>query len=145
MVAPALDSLTDEEKERCRYHLGYLETSLAASIQLGIPRPLQTVFLLESGLTLLVNGPAVARVRNILCILDDIEAKLVCAHPSLAAEKMGDMVLHPLRSRGLLVTDSLENEYQRWGRRLADILGVPIYPHSARYKKSGPGSIIRTR
>ncbi|KKK54507.1 hypothetical protein LCGC14_3083990, partial [marine sediment metagenome] len=42
--------LTEAEKERVRYHLGYLQVSAAASIQLGIPRPLQTVFLLEQGL-----------------------------------------------------------------------------------------------
>jgi hypothetical protein len=137
-----LDSLTEAQKERVRYHLGYMETSFAASIQLGIPRPVQTVFLLEQALELLVNAHAVARVRCILDILDNVEASLVGAQQSLSVERMGEMTLHPLRGRGLLATDSLEREYQRWGKRLADIMGVPIYPYSTRYRKTGPGTVV---
>ena len=141
-MAIPIDALTDEEKEKTRYHLGYLETSLAPSIQLGIPRPLQTVFLLEQGLELLVNGFAVNRVRCILKILDDIECQLLSAISTLGATSLGNLTLHPLASKGILFTDSIEKEYKRWSSRLADILGVPKYPYAARNKRSGPGSMV---
>jgi hypothetical protein len=140
-----VDSLTDEEKEKVRYHLGYLATSFAPSISLGIPRPLQTVFLLEQGLTLLVNGFAVNRVRCILKILDDLECKLVGGVTTLAAETLGELTLHPLRERGKTFTDSLEDEYRRWAGRLADIFGVPLYPYAARFKRRGPGTVVSVR
>jgi hypothetical protein len=136
------DALNDEEKEKARYHLGYLETSFAPSIQLGMPKPLQTVFLLEQGLTLLVNGYAVNRVRCILKTLDDLECQLVCAVKTMAAASLGELKLHPLSGMGKLFTDSLEDEYVRWAGRLADILGVPLYPYARRFKRTGPGSVI---
>ena len=135
--------LTESEKERVRYHLGYLETDQAPSIQLGIPRPLQTVFLVEQAIQRLVTSPFVcARIRRVLDILDKIEKQLVGALCMLGVESLGDLKLHPLRHKGMLVTDSLEREYVRWGKRLSDILGVPIYPYSDRYRKRGPGSSI---
>jgi hypothetical protein len=137
-----IDALTEEEKERCRYHLGYLETRLGPSIQLGIPRPLQLVFLLEQGLTLLTNGFAVNRVRCILKILDELEQKLLAAADYVGADSLGELSLHPLKAQGKLAPDSLEREYRRWAARLSDIFGVPIYAFSQRFRRSGPGSVL---
>ena len=135
--------LTEFDKERCRYHLGYLETDMAPSIQLGIPRPLQTVFLLEQAIQELITTQfAVARVRRILDCLDRIEDQLKNALCMLGVEKHGELTLHPLRSKGQLVTDSIEKEYVRWAGRLSDVLGVPKYPYSERFRKRGPGSVI---
>lgn len=126
--------LTDQEKERVRYHLGYMETSFgsnqaAASLQLGIPRPAQTVFLLEEAISaLLTNTYALDRVRKILCVLDGMEEKIAAAACQLTAESIGDI---KLRAN---LPDLLEREYVRWARRLADILGVPIYPFSMRFR-----------
>ena len=134
--------LSDQDRERSRYHLGYLETSFAASLQLGIPRPLQTVFLLESALALLTNPFAVRRVVCILDTLDRLESQLIGAAASVGVDKLGNLQLHPLRSRGKLGTDSVEREYVRWAQRLSDVLGVLIYPYSARFRQTGPGSTI---
>jgi len=135
--------LSEFDKERCRYHLGYLETDMAPSIQLGIPRPLQTVFLLEQAIqTLITTEFACARVRRILDCLDMIEKKMKASMCMLGVEKLGELTLHPLRNRGALVTDSLEREYVRWAKRLSDVLGVPVYPYSDRFRKKGPGSSI---
>ena len=127
----------EREKERIRYHLGYLAVSLAPSIQFGIPRPLQTVFLLETAMTNLVEG-AVDRVRRILAIMDGIESKLVDAQDRLAATKLDSLTLREDEP------DQLDREYARWGYRLADILGVPIYAYSLRYRNAaaqGAGNI----
>ena len=125
--------LTDAEKERIRYHLGYMETSFAASLQFGIPRPAQTIFLLEQAMSLLVNPDAIDRVRRVLFTLDDIEEKLRSATCILVAEKLGDITLRGA-DKGKTYTDLLEREYVRWAKRLADILGVPLYAYSDRFK-----------
>lgn len=130
-------AFTAQEKERIRYHLGYIQVQPAASIQFGLPRPTQTAFLVESAMNLLIPE-AEDRVRRILAVMDGIEAQLIDAQPRLAATQLDE-----LHIRGD-ETDALETEYARWGSRLADIFGVPIYPYSLRYKgRLGPvaGSI----
>lgn len=134
-------ALTDEEKERVRYHLGYLNVQMAGSIQYGLPRPIQTLFILELAMDNLIdNGGqvtsfAVNRVRRILTVLDNIEAKLVDAQDRLAAEKLGELKIR------LGEPDLLEGEYNRWARRLANQLGVPLYGYADRFKNSRAGSI----
>ena len=118
------------EKERARYHLGYLGVQPAASIQLGIPRPLQTVFLVESALSNVIEE-AFPRVRKILRIMDDVECKLCEAQDRLAAKRLDALELRDNEP------DQLEREYTRWGQRLADVLGVPLYPYSSRYRNIG--------
>lgn len=123
--------LTDADKERVRYHTGYLAVSPAASLSYGIPRPLQTVFLLETAMANLIEA-AVARVQHIIQILDDIETKLVEAQDRLAAAKLGELELRTGEA-GQSEPDLLEREYVRWAMRLADILGVPLYPYAKRF------------
>jgi hypothetical protein len=137
-------ALSESDKERCRYHLGYLNTSFAASLTLGIPRPVQTLFLVEDAMGLLIPQ-TVPRVICILDTLDGIETMLRKQLGTLGVKRAGELELHPLSDQGKLVTDSLEREYVRWGNRLADILGCPHYPFSARYSKRGPGSSIPVR
>lgn len=137
-----MTALSETDKERVRYHLGYLNTSFAASLTLGIPRPVQTLFLVEDAMALLIPQ-TVPRVLCILDTMDVIERKLVGALEQLGVKRLAEIELHPLSDRGLLSTDSLEAEYVRWGNRLADILGVPHYPFSARYRRRGPGSNVR--
>jgi hypothetical protein len=137
-----MPALNDSDKERVRYHLGYMDTSLAASIQLGIPRPVQTIFLVEDAMGLLASTQAVNRVICILDTMDKIETQLRGAIGTLAIDSVDKIQFHPLRAQGKLFTDSLESEYTRWAFRLADVLGVPIYPYSARFRKRGPGSNV---
>jgi hypothetical protein len=137
-----MSQLIDKDKERCRYHLGYLGTSFAASIVMGVPTPLQTSFLIEDAMNRL-NGPeVVTRVQALLCTLDNLETQMIKAAGMLGIETAGELTLHPLRGTGKLVTDSLEAEYYRWGCRLADVLGVPPYPFSRRYQRRGPGTNV---
>ena len=138
-------ALTEAEKSSVRYHLGYMQVSMAPSIQLGIPRPMQTVFLLEQGLNLLQEEHAIANVRNLLLTLSKIEAAMVNALCQLGASKLGDMTLHPLAEHGQLVTDSLRNEYQYWAGRLADVFGVPKYWNAYTNKRVGAGRSVPVR
>lgn len=120
-------SLSPAEKVQIRYHLGYLNSSFAGSIQFGLPRPTQTIFVLEQAMNLVIAG-AEDKIRKIVCIMDGIECKLVDAQERLAASKLGEITLRADEP------DRLEDEYVRWGGRLADTLGVPWYPYSIRYK-----------
>lgn len=122
--------LSESDKERVRYHLGYLEVQGAASIQFGIPRPLQTVFLLEDAMNNIIAN-AISRVQKILTVLDGIENKLIESQDRLAAKRLDSLELRENEP------DQLEREYVRWGHRLADILGVPIYAYSTRYRAAG--------
>lgn len=134
-------SLSLQERERVRYHLGYLNTSFAGSIQFGLPRPIQTLFIVEDAMTLLVDEFAVERVRRMLQILDGIECRLVAAQDRLAAAKLDEITLE---RQQLQEPDLLEKEYYRWGGRLADHLGVPFYAYSNRYKHGQPGGGFRS-
>lgn len=130
--------LTDEEKERTRHHLGYPQVQPAASVQWGIPRPIQTAFLVESAMNNIIPA-AEPRVREMLCTLDGIETKLIEAQDYLVAQKLEDITLrdgHP---------DLLEREYQRWAGRLADLLGVPLYAFSTKFRSSSAVSNVRVR
>lgn len=140
--------LTEEEKSRIRYHLGYAETSFggaqaAASIAFGVAQPVQTAFLLEEAIqNLLVNIYAVARVQRILQTLDSIEDQLRASTCTLAAEALGELKLRGAEP-GRTFPDLLEREYVRWAKRLADVLGVPLYGFAARFQ-GGAGSGIRS-
>ena len=134
--------LNDSDKERIRYSLGYLETSFAGSLQLGIPRPAQTNFLIEQAMDLLTNEQACDRVRSYLTQLDKIEQMMMCAPQTLVAEQLGDLKLRSARA-GETYPDLLELEYQRWAKRIADILGVPLYPYSNKLQpvRRGVGNV----
>jgi hypothetical protein len=134
--------LGEEEKERVRYHLGYMATSgSAASLQFGIPKPAQTIFLLEQAFSLMTNQYAVGRVRKILSILDGIEDTMVSpGQATLLAEQLGTMKTRGT-APGQTATDLLEREYVRWAKRLADVMGVPLYPYADRFKRSGSGNV----
>lgn len=139
--------LNDQEKERVRYHLGYMGTTFggdnaAASLSFGMPRPAQTMFLLESAIqTMLTNPYVLERVRKILCTLDDLEKKLEEAACQLGVESVGNVKMRGAEP-GRTHPDLIEREYIRWAKRLADILGVPLYAYSDRFSgKTGVRNI----
>lgn len=131
--------LSTADRERARYHLGYMNVSQAPAIQVGIPRPVETMFLVEQAFDLVLPA-AVERVVAILDTLDNIEAELREAPLYLAAQSIGDMVLRPSSGAGSH-PNALEREYTRWAERLADLLGCPLYPGSHRF--GSPGGINR--
>jgi len=126
--------LTDAEKQRVAYHLGYPAVTTAASVAFGVPTLTQTNFLVYTSLVNLLPS-ALDGVRSISRIMDDIEVKMVEAQDRLSATQLEE--LH-LRENEI---DSLENEYRRWGNRLSDTIGAPIYPYSQRYKGGGAGAV----
>lgn len=129
--------LDDNEKERVRYHCGYLNVQPASSIQFGVPVPIQTLFLIESSMNNLLPS-AVDRVRKLVTILDRIECKMVEGQDYLVATKLDNLEIRPDH------IDQLEHEYCRFASRLSDELGAPLYPGSAKFRSlfnTGVGSI----
>ncbi len=127
-------ALTPEEKARIRYHLGYPLLTDAASVQFGLPALTQTSFMVDNSLARLVE-PGLNYVRSISKTMDDIETKLIEAQDRLAATRLEDLYLRQDE------VEVLEGEYRRWGYRLADIVGAPIYPYSKRYQASGSSAV----
>jgi len=127
-------ALTPDERHRVRAHLGYLSVSPASSLYFSIPRPAQTLFLVEDAMSNLLPV-AEDRVRNIINILDGVECKLVEAQDRLAATQLGDLHLRDDEP------DKLEREYKRWAGRLADELGVPLYPFAIRFRGTRAGNV----
>jgi hypothetical protein len=124
-------AFTPQEKEKIRYHSGYLNAQPAASIQLGVPRPVQTLFLIEDAMDRLLPNGSEDRVRKIICILDGIEDRMIAAQGRLAVKKVEEIEMRPDEP------DALEEEYTRWAQRMVDIFGVPLYPLSPRFANAG--------
>jgi len=123
-------TLTAAEKERVRYHLGYMNVQPVGSTSFGIPYPIQTLFILEDSMTNLI-AETVPRVRALLNTLDGIECRMLSAQDRLAAISMGELKLRDDEP------EMLEREYFRWAGRLADTLGAPFYAYSNRFKGKG--------
>lgn len=114
--------------------MGYPSFTTAASIQFGVPALTQTNFLIERALQPgALLSEAVDQVRSIVKTMDDIEFKLIDAQDRLAATQLEELHLNNSEP------DMLEKEYRRWGYRLADIVGAPIYPYARRYMVAAEG------
>ena len=127
-------ALTESDKARAAYHLGYPQVAAAVSISFGVARPIQTLFLLETALNYLLPASE-DKVRSILTVMDGVECRLIEAQDRLAAKKIDQLDLRDDEP------GQLEVEYQRWGYRLADLLGVPVYAYSTKYRRTGTRSI----
>lgn len=139
------EPLDRQEKARVRHHTGYPEVQPAASMQFGLPKPLQTAFLLESAMENLMPE-AVPRVREILQICDDLEQQMINAQCALKVDGVGTIKMAGSADpKARLVTDRLESEYVRWAMRLVDIFGVPLYPFSERFRKARSGGNVPRR
>jgi hypothetical protein len=125
-------ALTDAEKQRVAYHMGYPGVTSAASVAFGVPLMTQTNFLIYNVLGHLLDS-AIDQVRSISNTMDGIETKLIDAQDRLAATRLEDLYLREDEC------EALNKQYQNWGYRLSDITGAPVYPYSRRYSGGGGG------
>jgi hypothetical protein len=127
--------LTDLEKAKVKKHLGYPVVNTAAGMSFGIPIPLQTLFIVDSAVTFILEA-VVPDVRNILNVMDGIEQKMVDGQDFLPASKVDDISVRPDH------IERLEDEFARWGWRLANLIGAFPYPLSPRYKGRSTGGVV---
>lgn len=126
--------LTNDEKQRVRYHLGYPALTDAASVAFGVPTMNQTNFLVQSAMDRLLES-SLEQVRKICAIMDGIDERLIEAQERLAATQLEELHLRDDEP------DLLDKEYRRWGYRLSDILGSPVYPFSQRYRTTAGNTV----
>ena len=124
-------TLTEEEKNRVRYHLGIPMTNPVASIQLGFPASAQPAFLVEHALEL-IPDTAIATIRTVLAKCDATDGGIFESQDRLVAKSVDEVDLNPdeavLRRR----------EYRYWVQKLADCLGVPYNAFAAAFQSGGP-------
>jgi hypothetical protein len=130
--------LSQAEKERVRYHMGYPQVQGAASLSFGIPRPIQTAFLLEDAMNNIIAA-AEGRVRDLLAKLDVTEANIFGAQTRMQAERVGELTMRRDESQ------QLREEYKIWAERLADVLGCPLYAYSSKFNGAGNYGSIPVR
>ena len=133
--------LDDQDRERVRYHLGYLNVEPVSAVALGFPSAQQAQFLIERAMDRLFPY-AVPRVHRILTELDCIEDQMSDARKRLRVQQMGEIKMRNTNEEPV-EQDLLEREYARWAKRLADHFGVPVNPYSERFRSGmyGGGSM----
>lgn len=121
-------AFSPEEKEQIRYHLGYLNQTAASSLAFGQPVPLQTLFILDSAMDRVLLTAAEDRIRMMIGTLDKIECTMIEAIDRLSAKQLDGLTLNDKE------IDKLEFEYYRWAGRIANQLGVPLYPYATKFQ-----------
>jgi hypothetical protein len=111
--------LTDEEKARIRYHLGYPQTDPVSSIQLGSPAFGQPLFMVESAMER-IPVAVIGIIRQLVQVLDHMEARIIEAPDFLVVSAAGEVDINKD------YIEQLRTEYARWAQKLADNLGAPI-------------------
>lgn len=120
-------ALSTLEKARTRYHLGYMGVGMAGSLTFGLPRPGQTMFMVEIAMQQILPEHE-GMLRDLITKCDLIEEKMFAATDRMSATRLGEISLRQDE------TDALEREYVRWAQRLADVLGVPLYYWSSKFR-----------
>lgn len=125
-------NLAEADRERTRYHLGYLNIDPVSAIALGFPSAQQAQFLVESAMDRL-KETTVGRVIRILNELDDIELQMSKERRCLKVQQIETLKFRNSNEEPNVI-DLLEREYSRWAKRLADDLGVPLNVYSERFR-----------
>ncbi len=118
-------SLTEQDREAIRYHLGYHNTEATASINLGFPASNQQLFIVETAMDRVVNQSAVSRIMRIVNELNSIEAQISESRKRFKAQQLGELKLRNSNDEAS-EADMLRQEYLDWASQLASQLGVPL-------------------
>ena len=113
-------ALTDSEKLRIKYFLGYQGVSEQAVLLTGIPHFVQSVRTIDANLEKLLDG-ALDLVRTLLNRLEVTEEQLFCAQSRLKVRVAGDVEFNREERQ------ALKDAYLTWAKRLADLIGVYLY------------------
>lgn len=123
-------ALTQEERARIRYHLGYPNVVAYATFALGTPQSFEGLFAIDSAFDK-VNPHALPNVRELLARCDETEAQRFEFQPDLEVSKVCDIELRPDAQQRLW------NQYDYWRNGLANQLGVYCNPFDKRDNARG--------
>ncbi len=122
-------ALTEKERMRVRYHLGFPQVAFATILALGVPAAGHPAFLLESAMNDLLPE-AEDRAREVLRQCDCIEVQMTDARSRMKLERItGELIF---RSREEI--QDLEEQYVYWTDNLVDIFGVNKNPFSKKHQ-----------
>lgn len=117
--------LSETERASVRHHMGYLNVGEMYTFVLGTPAAVETTFVIEGAMDRVLEV-ALPRFRQILGILDAIEAQRVDDLELMAINQLGDIQVNQKEQNQLLRT------YDDWVAALANMLGVPRNPFDKR-------------
>ncbi len=122
--------LSEDQKVKCRHHLGYANVANAATFALGAVASLEISFLIERAMDKLLPAGR-TQLEQILGILDQIEQQKVDDLELLAVEQVGEISIQ-VREQVLL-----DGQYNHWAAALSNLLTVPRNPFDARLAAAG--------
>lgn len=117
--------ITEEEKMRCRHHLGYPNFASQSTFFLGFPAAIQTQFLIEGAFSKILPV-AEWKFRELLGRLDALECQIVDNTENVEAEQVGSI---KLREKAF---EKVVQRYKWWQGELANMLGVLPNPFDFR-------------
>ena len=120
-------SFSPGEKVKIRHHLGFLNVTNAATFSLGVPQAVETQFIIENAMNL-VLPEAEVEARRHLSILDGLETQMVCDHELLAVEQVGEIKVRKDEQ------EALDKRYEHWRNALANVMGVIPNPFDKRFQ-----------
>lgn len=118
-------AISEQDKVRCRHHLGYVNVGSASTFSLGIPAGVQTQFTIE-GAFAKVLPQAEELFRKHLDRLDAIEDQIVDDTENVAVNRVDEIELRPDELRQLI------NRYMYWQGALANLMGITPNPFDQR-------------
>lgn len=119
--------VTETEKNRARYHLGYFLVESASTFALGVPAAMQTTFMVEGALDRIMTTPgAVEKFRQTLERLDCIENEIMCGIDLASVDVLDTITVNKNRLR------ELAKYYRLFQTALAGLLGIVPNPWDQR-------------
>lgn len=118
--------LSDQEKARIYYHMGYGLVNVASLFTLGVPAVSQPLYIVYSSVEH-IPDTRIQMFREVIAALDRIDAAFLEAIDYFPASQLGEITVNPQH------TTRLDEEYYRWANRLAEMLIAPLNPYSTRF------------
>lgn len=131
----ATNALSDSDRARVRRHLGYPNVSMVPTRALGVPALSQPLYLVESAMDRLLPEAA-DYVRQVIDVMEGIQAQIVDANRRLKAQQLGELKLRRTNDEPT-EQELLWGRYGEWATVLSDELAAPINPYSAKFRQLG--------
>lgn len=117
--------LTEEDKNRCRSHLGYGQVMASQTFVQGVPAGVQTQFVIEGAMTRLLPS-AEQMLRKWLDRLDSVEERIDDSTEDVLANKIGNIELNDKALQRLV------DRYRYWQGKVCNLLQVQPNPYDQR-------------
>jgi hypothetical protein len=118
-------AISEQQKVRARYHMGYLNVTQAQTFVLGVPAAVQTQFVIEGALNNLLPS-ALPMFEDIMAKLDVTEQQIMDNTPNVAVNRVDEIELREDEFKQLIL------RYRYWQGSLGNLLGVPPNPFDMR-------------